>query len=136
MKFDTKIAVVLRDDLQTWQKLNVTAFTISSIAGTVAGIMGQNYQDASGNIYLPTMVQPVLIFEATATQIKTVYGRAMSRDLQFSIYTEELFATGNDEDNRAAVEAVPEADLKIVGMAFRTDRNTLDKVVKGLALHK
>lgn len=136
MKFDTKIAVVLRDDLQTWQKLNVTAFTISSIAGTAAGIMGQNYQDASGNIYLPTMVQPVLIFEATATQIKTVYGRAMSRDLQFSIYTEELFATGNDEDNRAAVEAVPEADLKIVGMAFRTDRNTLDKVVKGLALHK
>ncbi len=136
MKFDTKIAVVLRDDLQTWQKLNVTAFTISSIAGTVAGIMGQNYQDASDNIYLPMMVQPVLIFEATAAQIKTVYGRAMSRDLQFSIYTEELFATGNDEDNRAAVKAVPEAELKIVGMAFRAERSILDKVVKGLALHK
>ena len=136
MKFDTKIAVVLRDDLQTWQKLNVTAFTISGIAGTVAGIMGQNYQDASGNVYLPMMVQPVLIFEATAAQIKTVYERAMSRDLQFSIYTEELFATGNDENNRAAVKAVAEADLKLVGIAFRAERNSVDKVVKGLALHK
>ena len=34
MQFDTKIAVILRDDLPTWQKLNVTAFTMSGIAGT------------------------------------------------------------------------------------------------------
>ena len=32
--FDTKIAVVLRDDLAVWQKTNVTAFLVSGIAGT------------------------------------------------------------------------------------------------------
>ena len=33
VQFDTKIAVVVRQDLAVWQKLNVTAFTISGIAG-------------------------------------------------------------------------------------------------------
>jgi hypothetical protein len=45
MEFDTKIVVILRDDLASWQKLNVTAFTISGIAGTEQ-IVGENYVDA------------------------------------------------------------------------------------------
>jgi hypothetical protein len=32
MKFDTKIAVVLRDDLAVWTKTNGTAFLVSWIA--------------------------------------------------------------------------------------------------------
>jgi hypothetical protein len=35
MRFETKIAVVLRDDLAVWQKTNVTAFLVSGIAGTL-----------------------------------------------------------------------------------------------------
>ena len=31
MRFDTKIAIVLRDDLETWQELNVTAFLASGV---------------------------------------------------------------------------------------------------------
>ena len=31
--FDTKIAIIIRDDLATWQKLNVTAFLMSGITG-------------------------------------------------------------------------------------------------------
>jgi hypothetical protein len=31
--FDTKVAIVVRDDLQNWQKLNVTAFLMSGIVG-------------------------------------------------------------------------------------------------------
>jgi len=34
MEFDTKIVVIVRDDLAIWQKLNITAFTVSGIAGT------------------------------------------------------------------------------------------------------
>lgn len=32
MHFDTKIAVVLREDLLTWQKLNVTALAVTTDA--------------------------------------------------------------------------------------------------------
>ena len=48
-RFDTKIAVVLLDDLAVWQKTNVTAFLVSGIAGTVPGVVGEPYRDASGN---------------------------------------------------------------------------------------
>jgi hypothetical protein len=32
MQFDTKIAIAIRSDLETWQKLNVAAFLASGIA--------------------------------------------------------------------------------------------------------
>ncbi len=72
MKFDTKIAVVVRDDLETWQKLNITAFTVSGIAGTVEGIIGEDYEDGTGNKYLPMFKQPVLVFSATADYFKPI----------------------------------------------------------------
>lgn len=33
MEFDTKIKVILRNDLEAWQELNITAFLVSGIAG-------------------------------------------------------------------------------------------------------
>jgi hypothetical protein len=56
-----KFAVVLRDDLAVWQKTNVTAFLVSGIAATVPAVVGEPYRDASGNEYLPMLVQPVLV---------------------------------------------------------------------------
>ena len=41
--FDTKIAVIIRDDLATWQKLNVTAFLMSGITGANPEIVGKAY---------------------------------------------------------------------------------------------
>ena len=41
--FDTKIAIVIRDDLAVWQKLNVTAFLTSSILGATEGLLGEAY---------------------------------------------------------------------------------------------
>ncbi len=35
MRFDTKIGIVVRDDLAAWQRLNVTAFLASAVAGGV-----------------------------------------------------------------------------------------------------
>jgi hypothetical protein len=70
VRFDTKIAVVLRDDLEVWQRLNV-----------------------------------------------------------------DLFTTGNDRDNRAAVRAVRRTDLDLAGLAVYGPRNAVDKIVKGAHLH-
>jgi len=134
MEFDTKIVVIVRDDLAVWQKLNVTAFVVSGIAGTER-IIGEPYIDASGNKYLPMSVQPILVFAATREQIREVYGRAMKRSMKLTIYTEELFKTYNDVDNRAAVAAVKSEDLNLVGMAIRSTRRQVDTVVKGLRLH-
>jgi len=133
VEFDTKIAVVLRDDLAVWQKANVTAFLVSGVAGTNPDTVGEPYRDASGNEYLPMFVQPVLVYEADAAALRRAYERAMDRDVVPAIYTNELFATGHDEANRAAVAAVRAEDLDLVGIAFRADarRSTRSSTVCG-----
>jgi hypothetical protein len=136
MKFDTKIAVVLRDDLPVWQKLNMTAFLVSGIAGTVQDAVGENYEDASGNIYLPMFRQPVMVFGGSADQLRQTYERALAQEVKITIFTEDLFSTGHDEANRAAVRAVLSEELKITGIAFRANKKVVDAIVKGLSLHK
>jgi hypothetical protein len=136
MQFETKIAVVLRDDLVPWQAINVTAFLISGIAGTTNGVVGQPYRDGSGNNYLPMLVQPVLVYEADAAALRRAYERAMSRGVTQAVYTQELFSTDHDEANRTAVAAVPAEELDLVGIAFRAERKTVDKVVDRLRFHR
>jgi len=62
--------------------------------------------------------------------------RALSRGIVPAVYTEELFATGNDVDNRAAVAAVARPDLNLVGVALRGPRRDVDRITKGLPLHR
>ena len=135
MQFDTKLAVVLRDDLAVWQKTNVTAFLVSGVAATQPGVVGEPYRDASGNEYLPMFVQPVLVYEADAAALRRAYDRALSREVELAVYTQELFETGHDEANRAAVAAVSEDELDLVGIALRTERKLVDKVVDRLRFH-
>jgi hypothetical protein len=135
MTFDTKIGVVLRNDLETWRKLNVTAFTVSAIAGTVEGIIGEPYEDASGNRYLPMLRQPVMIYAADEAKLRKAYDRAMREGVPMSIFTDDLFMTGNDIDNRAAVRAVPQDALHLAGIALRADKKLVDKILKGCSLH-
>ena len=135
MQFDTKIAVVLRDDLAGWQKINAAAFLVSGIAGTVDGVVGEPYRDASGEEYLPMFVQPVLVYEADGVGVRRAFERARSRGVTPAVYTQELFTTNHDEANRGAVAAVATDDLDLVGIAFRAERKTVDKVVDRLRFH-
>ena len=59
--FDTKIAIILLDSLEVWQKLNVTSFLTSGIIGQNADLIGENYKDKSKYQYLPLNRQPVII---------------------------------------------------------------------------
>ncbi|HEY0536560.1 MAG TPA: DUF2000 domain-containing protein [Actinoplanes sp.] len=135
MQADTKIAVLLRDDLLTWQRLNVTAFLVSGLGTVQPSLVGSPYEDGSGVHYLAMFGQPVLVFEGTAEVVKAAHSRAVGRHLPTSIFTADLFATGNDEDNRAAVRAVATEKLDLVGLAVCGPRNAVDKVVKGARMH-
>ncbi|GAA2234866.1 hypothetical protein GCM10010104_31910 [Streptomyces indiaensis] len=135
IRFDTKIAVLLRADLEPWQRLNVTSFLVSGLGTQVPEVIGEPYEDADGVPYLPMFRQPVMVFEATKEVLATAHARALSRALPRALFTSDLFATGNDRDNRAAVRAVPTADLDLVGLAVYGPRNAVDKVVKGARMH-
>ena len=135
MIFDTKIVIAVRDDIATWQKLNVTAFLAGGLAGAAPELAGEPYRDASGTGYGPLIRQPIVVFTGSADDLKAAYRRALERNVTLHIYTRELFATGNDVDNRAAVAAVAQTDLDLVGLAFRCDRRVADKITKPLKLH-
>ncbi len=131
----TKIAVVLRDGLLPWQELNVTAFLASAVAAAVPELVGQPYEDADGTRYLAMFRQPVLVLTGSAEVLARARTRALERGLPTSLFTADLFATGGDADNRAAVRAVRGADLDLVGIAVHGPRTVVDKVTKGARMH-
>jgi hypothetical protein len=135
MVHDTKIAIVIRYDLATWQKLNVAAYMASAIAAGRDGVIGLPYQDADGAGYLAMLGQPVLVFSATGPELAMVRQRTAERGLSMAISTEELFTTGDDESNRAVVRAVPTEKLALVGIGLHGRRSVIDKILKGLRLH-
>jgi hypothetical protein len=135
VRFDTKIAVLLRDDLLTWQRLNVTAFLVSGLAATRPELIGEPYEDADGTAYLPMFRQPVLVLEGSKEVLTAAHQRALDRELPLSVFTADLFETGFDAANRAAVRAVPRDSLDLVGLALHGPKNAADKVVKGAHLH-
>lgn len=65
VRFDTKLAVLLRSDLEVWQRLNVTAFLVSGLGSRVPEVIGEPYLDADETEYLPMFRQPVLVFEGS-----------------------------------------------------------------------
>jgi hypothetical protein len=135
VRFDTKIAVLLREDLQTWQRLNVTAFLVSGLGTEAPEVVGEPYADADDTPYLRMFRQPVLVFEGSKETLTAAHQRALARSLPRAVFTSDLFTTGNDTDNRAAVRAVHRADLDLVGIAVYGPRNAVDRVIKGARMH-
>lgn len=130
--FDTKIAVLLRDDLAGWQALNVTAFLVSGLPDE---LRGEPYEDADGVRYLPMFRQPVVVLQGDREMVAKAHERALNRDQMMAIFTADLFATGNDADNRAAVRKVHTQDLDLVGIAVHGQKNAVDKIFKGARMH-
>ena len=133
--FDTKIAIVLLNSLQIWQKLNVTSFLTSGIIGHNPSLIGKEYKDNSNYNYLPLNKQPVIILEADENNLKKIHSRIINKSLRCSIYINDMFLSGHDEANRKTVEKYKSDELPLVGLAIREKKNTVDKITKGSKLH-
>ena len=133
--FDTKIAVILRDDLAVWQKLNVTAFLMSGIVAQTGEIIGEPYRDGAGNVYNPLSIQPIVVMATDQEALRKIHQRSLERDVTTSLYIEEMFATGHDVANRQVFSEFSPDDARVVGMALRADKKIVDKITKGAKLH-
>lgn len=134
MDFANKLVVIIRDDLMVWQKLNVTAFLMSGIGGT-QDIVGEPYVDGDDVAYLPMSQQPIMIYSASSQELKDILKKALTKEVKMTIYTEELFKTYNDTDNRAKVAEYKTDELNLVGIGMIGKKNHVDKMTKGLKLH-
>lgn len=135
MSFGNKIAIAVREDLAGWQELNVTAFLASALAAANPELIGERYEDGSGNLYLAMFRQPVLVYASGDAGLAAAHRRALDRGMRVAVYIDDMFKTGNDEDNRAVVRAVAATAMPLAGLAACGPRNAVDKVFKGLPLH-
>lgn len=133
--FDTKIAIIIREDLAIWQKLNVTAFMMSGIAGANPSIIGSPYIDGDNNEHLPLSIQPVIVLSATANVLTNIRRRARDRNIETAAYIEEMFETGHDDANREVFSHHSLEESNTVGIALRADKKTVDKITKGAKMH-
>jgi hypothetical protein len=133
--FDTKVAILVLDDLAVWQKLNVTAFLASGIAGAAPEAMGEPYEDAAGRKYAPLLGQPILVFAANRQALLHAHRSAMDRGLTCAVYVRAMFATGHDAANRAAFKAEPADAPDLVGIALRGPKKDVDKATRHASLH-
>lgn len=124
--FDTKIAIAVRDDFLTWQKLNVTAFLPSGVLGADKALLGDAYEDADGQAYSPLIIQPMMT---------KIHQRGIGREVPMAIYIEDIFSTGHDAENRAAVKQYATENLNLVGLGLRGDKKIVDKTSKGAKMH-
>ena len=133
MNLNKKIAIVVRDDLLPWQELNVTAFLASGF-GTL-DVMGENYMDKSGKRYLPMSGQPILVYSATKDEMKDILKKAGGREIDISVYNEEMFKTSNDVDNRAQISKYETEEIEPVGLGLCGKKQHIDKTLHGCKLH-
>lgn len=133
--FDTKFAIVLRDELPVWQKLNVTAFLTSGVIAQFAEIIGEPYRDRAGNLYNPLSIQPIIVLSADQATLSTIHRRSLERGVTTSLYIEDMFSTGHDAANRAVFAEFAPEDAGVVGIALRADKKLVDKITKGARMH-
>ena len=135
VRFPTRIALVMRDDLEPWQAVNVAAFLASGVAAEPE-LLGEPYVDADGTAYLPMLGQPVMVLQGDRAALQSVRAKSTARALRVAVYDREMFSTGHDGANRQVVAAMTGADLDLVGIAVHGPKNVVDRVLKGLSRHR
>ena len=133
--FDTKIAILVLEDLPVWQKLNVTAFLASGMAGVASGAMGLPYEDSAGRRYAALLGQPMMIFSALPDVLLRARNQAIARDLPCAAYVRAMFSTGHDAANREVFHKESAETPDLVGIAIRGPKKDVDRAVKGAQLH-
>jgi hypothetical protein len=133
--FDTKVALIVRDDLAVWQKLNVVAFLATGVAAAMPEALGEPYEDAEKHQYGRMLGQPMLVFAADLPGLQAAHRQALTRELKMVPYVHAMFSTGHDAANREAFRAEQAASLDLVGLAVHGPKKAVDKAVKGLVLH-
>ena len=132
MIYETKTALILRKDLATWQVANIAAFLAGGLAATHPHLKGEPYKDAANRAYTALIREPVFVYGATLEELQRTHARALSRELVPAAYTEAMFKTTNDADNRVAFAAEPADALNLVGLGVHGPRKVIDKVVNSL----
>lgn len=135
--YDKKVAIVIKDDLLPWQKLNVVSFLAGSIAIQFPETHGEDFVTADNVRFLPFIKNPTLIYKAeTSEKLQRAFRRARERELSIGIYTKPLFDTRSGEENVLEIAKHTADDLDLVGIIVYGENKKVDKALDGLKFHE
>lgn len=136
MTFENKIAIVIKDDLRNWQKLNVASFLASSIAIQFPETHGKSFVNASNSEFLPFIKQPMLIYKAVdQSQLDRAFRRAKERELNIGVFTTPLFSTKNEEENHFELGKTTDDSQDLAGIVLYGENKKVNKALNGLKFH-
>lgn len=121
MLYDAKIALVLRQDLASWQKLNVAAFLASAIASQFPDPHGQPLVSASGTAYLSFLELPIRVYQAEGV---AGLQRAAVR-----------YEGGSRKRSRGSQLCRRDEEQPLVGLAMYGDSKLVNRTLDELKLH-
>jgi hypothetical protein len=135
--YDKKVAVVIKDDLLPWQKLNVVAFLAGSVAIEFPETHGKKFITADHETFLPFIKHPTLVYKAESSdKLQRAFQRAKDRDLAIGIYTRQLFDTRSEEENVLEIAKHTADQLDLVGMIVYGENKKVDKALDELPYHE
>jgi len=133
--FENKIAIILRNDLMTWQKLNVTSFLASSIAISFPEVHGKAFFTKNGDEFLPFISQPILIYKSdNDNEMKRAFNRAKERGLYIGVYPQSFFATKSAEENHLVMESFNNEEQLLAGIVVYGETKKVYKALDKLHL--
>ena len=136
MEIHTKIAIVIKNDLLDWQKLNVASFLASSIAIQFPDTHGKLFVNASNSTYLPFINQPIIIYKAeTQEEMDRAFCRAKDRGLYLGIYPNALFATKSEAENHIEIGKLTDDNQELVGIVIFGEVKKVNKALNKLKFH-
>lgn len=136
MNIENKIAIIVKNDLLIWQKLNVASFLASSVSITFPETHGKPFVNASQTEYLPFINQPILIYKADdQPQMNRALSRAKERGLSLGIYPYSLFSTKNEEQNHMEMSKLTDDCSNLVGIIIYGENKKVNKALDGLVFH-
>ncbi|MCT4590910.1 MAG: DUF2000 domain-containing protein [Carboxylicivirga sp.] len=136
MTYENKVAMVIKNDLMDWQKLNVASFLASSVAVKFPETHGKAFVNASESEYLPFIKHPILVYKADdQAQINRAFQRAKQRDLDIGIYTKPLFSTKNEDENHVEISKCTDENQELVGIIIYGENKKVNKALNGLKFH-
>ena len=132
LMFDTKVALIVRDDLAAWQKLNVVAFlaTASPKRPKRSASLTRMRRDAADAM----LGQPMLVFSADLNGLQAAHRRALSRELTIVPYVHAMFRPGTTRPTATCFGPAMRRISTSSGWRCAAEE-AVDKAVKGLALH-
>jgi hypothetical protein len=136
MTYENKVAMVIKNDLMDWQKLNVASFLASSVAVKFPETHGKAFVNASESEYLPFIKHPILVYKADdQAQINGAFQSAKQRDLDIGIYTKPLFSTKNEDENHVEISKCTDENQELVGIIIYGENKKVNKALNGLKFH-